>query len=131
MKQIMHAILGNLALAVPFGTVAAQTSDDLQWLEDPHGELALNWAREATARTRTQLSALPSHTAIAEELKTTLAQAPAEAEQLLLGDRMVRLHRDAAHPYGLLQTAPRKRARSSKPWLLVEATSEALQGMGR
>jgi len=81
MKQILHAILCMPRVGGAL-RCRAQTSDDLQWLEDPHGERALNWAREATARARIQLSALPSHTAIAEELKTTLARAPAEAEQL-------------------------------------------------
>jgi prolyl oligopeptidase len=116
MRKILRSTLWGVALAMQFVSVSAQTSDPLQWLEDPHGERALQWAREATSQTRARLSTLPSYAAILEELKTTLAQAPAEANQLPLGERMVRFHRDAAHPHGLLQSAPRDAKGAAGTW---------------
>ena len=107
-----------LTLAGACGQAFA-ADDELQWLESPHDAKALAWAREATDKTRQQLGALPSEKAIAAELTTVLAQAPAEPDQYLLGERAVRFFRDAAHPYGLLQTAPRNAKGASKDWKTV------------
>ncbi|MFC4314164.1 prolyl oligopeptidase family serine peptidase [Steroidobacter flavus] len=119
MRKILRTTLCGLALVTQINGVSAQTGDDLQWLEEPHSERALTWAREATAQSRTRLSAFPSHAAVAQELKTTLAGAPAEADQFPLGERMVRFYRDAAHPYGLLQTAPRDAKGGAGTWKTV------------
>lgn len=97
----------GLAIALLVLSGHARADDDLQWLEEPHGEKALQWARQATQQTRERLGALPSHAAISKELKEVLVQAPAEPDQVLLGPRAVRLLRDAHHPYGLLQVAAR------------------------
>lgn len=98
---------------------AFAAEDELQWLETPHDAKALAWAREATDKTRQQLGALPSEKAIATELTTVLAQAPAEPDQYPLGERVIRFFRDAAHPYGLLQTAPRNAKGIVKDWKTV------------
>lgn len=98
---------------------AIAAEDELQWLEAPHDAKALAWAREATNKTRQQLGALPSEKAIAAELTTVLAQAPAEPDQFPLGERVIRFFRDAAHPYGQLQTAPRNEKGIVKNWTTV------------
>lgn len=110
--------LMSLALAMGCGQALAG-EDDLQWLESPHDAKALDWAREATAKTRQQLGALPSKQSIASELTSVLAQSPAEADQYLLGQRAVRFFRDAVHPYGQLQTALRNPTGATKDWKTV------------
>ncbi len=100
------------------------TEDDLIWLESPHDAKALAWTREATNRTRQRLGALPSEKTIAAELTTVLAQAPAEPDQFLLGARAVRFLRDAANPYGLLQTTPRNAKGVARVWRTVLDVAE-------
>lgn len=119
MQTTIRAALIGVALAFLINVSQVRADDELQWLEDPHGEKALAWARQATQQTRTRLSAFASHDAIAQELKAVLAQAPAEPDQFLLGTRAVRQLRDAAHPYGLLQTAPRDAEGVAGVWSTV------------
>ena len=109
-----------LALVLATGAVAGVRADDnLQWLEEPHGSEALAWARKATQQTREKLGASPSRATLAKELGAVLNQAPAEPDQYLLGKRIVRFLRDAAHPYGLLQTAPAAGAGQTATWTTV------------
>lgn len=119
MHTTTRATLMGAALALLMSVGLAHANDELQWLEDPHGQKALDWARQGTQQTRTRLSAFPSHGAIAQQLRTVLAQAPAEPDQFLFGTRAVRLLRDAAHPYGLLQTAPRNAKGVAGAWRTV------------
>lgn len=107
------------AVLVAGASGAVQATDDLQWMEDPHGAEALAWARKATQQTRERLGALPSRATLAKELGSVLEQAPAEADQYLLGERVVRFLRDGAHPYGLLQTAPRVKDGQATGWKTV------------
>lgn len=118
---VIAASIGLVLQATPAVTLA---QDELQWLEDPHGAPALQWARKATAATRQELSRLPSHAVISEELKKVLVQAPAEPDQALLGSRGVRLLRDTAHPYGLLQTAQRDETGVPGQWRTVLDVAE-------
>lgn len=122
MINILISRLPRVALTVALATIAittAQADDNLQWLEDPHGAESLAWARKATQQTREQLGASPSRATLAKELGTVLNQAPAEPDQYLLGKRIVRFLRDAAHPYGLLQTAPATDAGQTATWTTV------------
>lgn len=120
MKSSIGISASALALAMTLASGQALAGDDdLQWLESPHDAKALAWAREATDRTRQQLGALPSREAIARELTSVLAQAPAEPDQFLMGERVVRFFRDAAHPYGQLQIAPRNAKGVTSGWKTV------------
>lgn len=110
---------------------ASAADDELQWLESPHDAKALSWARDATARTRQQLGALPSHAAISRELTSVLAQAPTEPDQFLLGDRKVRFFRDATHPYGQLQTIARDaKGGAAENWKTVLDVAELREREG-
>lgn len=124
--KIRHENLpGLLALALTAtGAPAFAADDDLQWLETPRDTKALAWAREATQKTRDQLGALPSRPSLAKELTSLLAQAPAEPDQFPMGKRMLRLQRDAAHPYGLLQSAPRASDGKASAWTTVLDVAE-------
>lgn len=114
-----------LALAMTIASSQALAGDDdLQWLESPHDAKALAWARQATEKTRQQLGALPSKAAISKELTSVLGQAPAEPDQFLLGDRKVRFFRDAAHPYGQLQTTSRAAKGAATSWKTVLDVAE-------
>lgn len=120
MKRSIGMTTGLLALAMTIASGQALAGeDDLQWLESPHDAKALAWAREATNATRQQLGASPSRQVIAKELTSILAQAPAEPDQFLMGNRVVRFFRDAAHPYGQLQTAPRNDKGVTRNWKTV------------
>lgn len=119
-----------LALVMTVASGQALADDDLQWLESPHDAKALAWARGATAETRQQLGALPSKAAIAKDLTSVLAQAPAEPDQFLLGDRKVRFFRDASHPYGQLQTASRDAKGAATSWKTVLDVAELREREG-
>jgi len=114
----------GLGLAIQSMPTPALAQDALQWLEDPHGEHALQWARQATEQTRQKLGALPSHEAVSKEIKQVLVQAPSEPDRVLLGSRAVRLLRDAENPYGLLQVAPRDEAGATAAWTTVLDVAE-------
>lgn len=99
------------ALVAAGATAQATDTDPLLWLEAPHGAEALDWARKATARTREQLGGAASQAGIRKELDSLLQATATEPDVHLLGTRAVRLFRDAAHPYGLLQVADRSDSR--------------------
>ncbi|MCL7715534.1 prolyl oligopeptidase family serine peptidase [Stenotrophomonas mori] len=115
---ILRSLLPALALGAGLAGPAT-AADDLQWLEPPHETKALEWARQATDRTRAGLGALPVHAAVSRELADALVQAPAEPDQYLLGERALRVYRDAEHPYGLLQAAPRDAQGRAGQWRTV------------
>jgi prolyl oligopeptidase len=77
------------------------------WRTIRYGNGALKWATEQTNATRTELSAKPIYGQIAAELKTVLGANAPPPEYSLLGNKAVRLRRDAQHPYGLLEVALR------------------------
>lgn len=100
-------LCATAAIAACSGVSADSATDDsFLWLEQPHSEQALDWARSQTARTTRELSALPVHPQVEKDLAAVLAGAQPEPELYPIGDRWLRFYRDAAHPYGLLQVAP-------------------------
>lgn len=80
-------------------------SDPLLWLEPPHDEQALEWARAETARSTGELSALPVYGQVEQELAQILARPGPQPALYRIGDRWLRLQRDTAHPHGVLQVA--------------------------
>lgn len=101
--------LAVLAAACTGGLASAADTDD-QWLEQPHDARALAWARETTRSTTAALQALPVYADVRKKLGDLLKARPAEPDVVLLGQRAVRFLKDAAHPYGLLQTTTRDAA---------------------
>ena len=95
-------------LAALFAVSATPTAaDELEWLEKSDDPRALEWARAKTAETKAALSALPGYANVLAELRTALQANTPIADIQLMGDRAVRLFRDASHPKGLLQVADR------------------------
>ncbi|TWT20594.1 prolyl oligopeptidase family serine peptidase [Luteimonas wenzhouensis] len=122
-----------LAALVAAGAAACSApagDDPLLWLEDPHGAEALEWARAATERTRRALGAGPNQAAIGRELETLLQAAPTEPDVHVLGMRALRLQRDAAHPYGLLQVATLDDAGRPGDWRTVLDVAELREREG-
>lgn len=119
MRNLVRSTL--LLALVPLSLVSGvvRASDDLLWLEEPRGERALEWARDATKDSKARLAALPSYAALRSELDTVLAQPPAEPSLVLFGTHAMRVMRDAGHPYGLLQTAPRDTSGVAGEWTTV------------
>ncbi len=93
------------ALVAVSATPAA--ANELEWLEKSDDPRALEWARAKTAETKAALSALPGYADVLAELRTALQANTPIADIQLMGDRAVRLFRDASHPKGLLQVADR------------------------
>lgn len=122
--------LSGVMLAFILASSSAVAADDLLWLEEPHGERALAWARHATQQTHSRLSSLASRERIARELASVLEQKPAEPDQFLLGERAVRFMRNAAHPYGLLQVAPRNEDGGAGTWTTVLDIAELREREG-
>lgn len=82
-------------------------ADGLLWLEAPRDPQALAWARAQTQRSTEALEKSPNYAPIYAELESALKASVPAAGISLLGPRAVRMYRDAAHPHGLLQVAPR------------------------
>lgn len=120
MKTLRRSFLGAMAVVLVSTTgILHATDDNLLWLEDTRGERALDWARETTRVTREELGKLPSRAVISTELESLLKQAPPEADQHVVGQRLVRVLRDAEHPHGLLQTSSRNPQGLATSWKTV------------
>jgi len=100
--------LAVLALGCTAALASASDARD-EWLEQPHDERALAWARQTTQSSTATLQTLPAYAAVRKELGDLLQARPAEPDVVLLGQRALRFLKDANHPYGLLQTTARDR----------------------
>jgi len=98
---------------------AAGVGDDYQWLEQPRGDRALEWAREQTRTSSDRLAAMPSHDRIAAQLASVLNVSAPSSSIDLLGLHAVRMLRDSAKPHGLLQVAERRADGSLSQWKTV------------
>src|ERR1700722_12455313 len=105
-------------LAVPL-TVPAAADDTFQWLESPKDPAALKWAVEQSNATRSALAAKPIYGQVAAELKAVLGANEPPPDYTLLGNKAVRLRRDAAHPHGLLEVALRGADGAPGEWRLA------------
>ncbi len=118
----MLRLTGLILCALLFGSaaIAAEPSrDPLQWLEAPKDPAAIAWAREQSILTRARLSVLPEFVPITRELGALLKAHDAPPAFTLLGSKIVRFNRDAAHPHGLLEVAERDAAGLPGPWRTV------------
>jgi prolyl oligopeptidase len=109
--------LACMALSLSLSAMAQGPED--QWLEQPHGERALEWARAKTSASQDAIRKLPIYPKVKAELATALATGAAEPDITLMGARALRFLRNAAHPHGLLQVAQRDRAGLPGPWKTV------------
>jgi prolyl oligopeptidase len=117
-------MLKRLLCALPSVTAAlslsaAAADDSFQWLESPKDPTALKWATEQTNATRSKLAAKPIYEQVAAELKTVLGANAPPPDYMLLGNKAVRLRRDAAHPHGLLEVALRGVDGTPREWRLA------------
>lgn len=94
-------------------------ADDLEWLEPDFGEEALDWARAATQGSRAALTSEPGYEAIVLELGEAVRGHRPPQAYTLLGERAVRVLRDASHPRGLLQVASRGEGGLPGEWQTV------------
>jgi prolyl oligopeptidase len=117
MLRRLLVILPSLTLAVTLS--AAAVDDSFQWLESPKDPAALKWATEQTNATRSALAAKPIYGQVAAELKTVLGTNAPPPDYTLLGNKAIRLRRDAAHPHGLLEVALRGADGTPGEWRLA------------
>jgi prolyl oligopeptidase len=109
------------ALLLCSAAAAAQNADPFHWLEAQHASDAVAWAKERTDCAVAALTAKPDFPAVAREIRDGLAASAPRPTLYLLGRRYVRLLRDAEHPAGLLQVAPRAQPASWRTVLDVGA----------
>ena len=109
--------LAALLAAAPLAAIAQQGAEDpYLWLEEIEGKRALAQVKEWNAATETQLTADPKF-----ETYRSRARAILDDEQQIatpdrvMGDRVVNLWRDAAHPRGLWRMSPLAAYRAGKP----------------
>jgi prolyl oligopeptidase len=95
------------------------SGDKFLWLEGQHDPAAVAWAKVRRDAAVAELTAKPDFAAVSHELGDRLAASAPFPTVYLLGDHFVRLTRDAAHPAGLLQTAPNLRGQTPTTWRTV------------
>jgi prolyl oligopeptidase len=118
MLKRLLAILPSLTLSATLSAAAA-VDDSFQWLESPKDPSALKWAVEQSNATRSALAAKPSYGQVAAELKAVLGENEPPPDYTLLGNKVVRLRRDAAHPHGQLEVALRGADGVPREWHLA------------
>lgn len=97
----------------------ATSTDDLLWLEPPHDQKALAWARTQSQSTVERLEASPLYAPSKRELDQILASKPTQPSIFLLGHRAIRLLVTAKEPYGQLEVAERNTAGVPESWKVV------------
>ena len=121
LKRLLF-VLPSLTLAATLAmpaAVAAAADDTFQWLESPKDPAALKWAVEQSNATRSALTAKPIYGQVAAELTAVLGANEPPPDYTLLGNKAVRLRRDAAHPHGLLEVALRGADGAPGEWRLA------------
>lgn len=99
--------------------MAKSATDPHLWLEPQHAPAALAWAKVRTEAATVELAAKPDYPAVLEELRTNLASEASVPTMYLIGERFLRFVRDATHPAGLLQIAPKLATASPGVWRTV------------
>ncbi|MFM7273400.1 MAG: hypothetical protein ACKO4A_06025, partial [Gammaproteobacteria bacterium] len=114
-RVALFSVAAATAIAAPIATPPRPVTDALQWLETPRGADALAWAGAQTKRSAAELENSPNYAPIRAELQSALKASAPLSSVSLMGTRAVRFHRDAQHPHGLLQVAPRA-GDALEPW---------------
>ena len=112
---------GALAMTLTTASPARDTEDDpWLWLEEVHGEKALDWVRERNAATRQRLEAWPGFAATRERILQVLDsrdRIPAIARR---GGHVYNFWQDADHPRGLWRRSTWAEYRQATPaWELL------------
>jgi len=105
----------------------AYREDPYRWLEDATGVDALAWASEVSATSWHELLASGDIEELQRELIRLNAMSSPVPEFLFYGSRLLRLHRSAEHPHGMLSVARRSDDGSLSVWrdvLRVDALRE-------
>jgi len=127
------------AQSAPSPAAAAAAADKYLWLEDQHAPAAVAWAKARRDAAMAELSSKPEFPVVLGELRERLAESAPFPTLFLLGDHFVRLTRDADHPAGLLQTAPKTAGHVPPQWRTVldvgvlnraEGANYSLSGVG-
>jgi prolyl oligopeptidase len=94
--------------------------DPYGWLEDVHGERALDWVRQRNAATRTQLEAVAGFAALRSELRAILDSREQIPYVERHGQRLYNLWRDASQPRGLWRCCTLDEYRKPQPaWQIL------------
>ncbi len=115
----IRSVLALSALIFGLSAWAAEIGDSFQWLEAPQDPAAVKWATEQTNATRAALSATPIYGKVAAELKNVLGTNAPPPDYTLLGGKAIRFRREAAHPHGVLEVAPRDAGGLPGQWKLA------------
>jgi prolyl oligopeptidase len=90
--------------------------DELEWLESPYAQKALDWGKQRTEQSLRQLRSLPLYEKVRQALERTLQGVTRQPTITLVGNRALRLLITSEHRFGLLQTAIRDTNGTPGPW---------------
>lgn len=85
--------------------VAQVPPDTYAWLMPIDGDKALAWAKQQTEAASAKLKASPNFKAVLADMRAVHAERAPLPGYYRIGHRYLRLTRNSAHPYGLLETA--------------------------
>ena len=120
-NKILGVVIGVVIITLSAGSSSAHmpSLNSLRWLEAPTSARALLWANKHTQRSLERLRAMPEYPKVLADLETSLKANAPIPRIILLGPRALRLERNAAHPYGLLQVARRRPSGGIEAWRTV------------
>jgi prolyl oligopeptidase len=113
------AFLSWFVQAFAYAQLPPPGTDHFLWLEPPHGQEAVTWAKQRTQDTVARLRRSPSYHHVSDEIERIREGAPPEPAIVLLGQRALRLLVTQSDPYGRLQVARRDAAGVPGSWRTV------------
>jgi prolyl oligopeptidase len=113
----LKTIAAALLLGATLGAARADgpAADPYLWLEDVHGERALDWVRSQNKATRAVLEGHPSFAATRDQLRAVLDSTARIPQVTRHGAQLYNLWRDAAHPRGVWRRTTLDEYRKAEP----------------
>jgi prolyl oligopeptidase len=111
------AIAGVAVCALVACNASAQVPPDkFLWLAPIRGEKAIAWSQQQTAVTKAKLTSSPTFKTVMADIESVHAQGTELPSYYRVGQRYLRLTRNDAHPYGLLEYADAQPDGSPGAW---------------
>ena len=100
----------------PTPPTSAPSSDGWDWLMPINGAKALEWSRRQTEQTRQKIKASPTFRAVVRDIEAAHRGSAALPDHYRVGSRYLRLTKNQAHPYGVLEYADAKAEGEPGTW---------------
>ena len=95
---------GPASLPAPEVKTQVEAEDPYLWLEEVHGERAMQWVTRQNEKTLTELNASPQLKQNAEGIKTLMSSRDRLVVVTFLEDKVLQFYDDANHPRGYLRS---------------------------